>query len=275
MYTTYKEFILRRKIKKFIPPIILDIYRSFKYNKYGWKGNYQSWDEAQKVSIGYTSDNILKSVRDSMIKVRDNTVVYERDGVVFDEIQYSWPLLAGLMFASSKSKGVLKILDFGGSLGTTYYQNKRFLDEFDDISWSIVEQKHFVDIGKLDFQNAKLKFFYDVKSCVESESPNVLLISSVLQYLENPYDILNEILTYEFEFVIFDRTQFSLDNKDKIKLQIVPPFINNASYPCWFFDEMKFIEFFKNKKYVVIEQFTALEGKNKEYEFKGFIMRKK
>ena len=62
--------------------------------------------------------------------------------------------------------GVLSVLDFGGSLGSTYYQNKKFLDSLDDVSWNIVEQKHFVDAGKEDFEDERLRFSYDIESCV-------------------------------------------------------------------------------------------------------------
>lgn len=264
---------MKQFIKSLIPPILLEAMRKLKNNKYGWHGNYANWAETQKASTGYDSNEILQKVRTSLLKVKNGEAIYERDSVIFDEIQYSWPLLAGLMFASAKSGG-LKVLDFGGSLGSTYFQNKKFLDELDDVLWCIVEQKHFVDVGKQDFEGKRLKFFYDVKSCVDSEKPNVLLLSSVLQYIEKPYELLDEILKYDFEFVIFDRTPFSLNSQDTIKLQVVPPSIYNASYPCWFFDFDKLVAYFE-EKYKLIEVFDSLDGKNSEYEFKGFIMRKK
>ena len=59
-------------------------------------------------------------------KVKNGEAVYERDSVLFDEIQYSWGLLAGLEKAALEHDGKLCVLDFGGSLGSTYYQNKQF-----------------------------------------------------------------------------------------------------------------------------------------------------
>lgn len=261
---------MKQFIKSLIPPLLLDLYRKCNNLQYGWHGNYHTWEEANEASTGYDSNEILQRVRAALLKVKNGEAIYERDSVIFDEIQYSWPLLAGLMFASAKSGGVLKVLDFGGSLGSTYYQNKKFLDRFDDLSWSIVEQKHFVDVGKVDFEDNRLKFYYDVDSCVEKENPNVLMLSSVLQYIEKPYELLDKLLKYDFEFVIFDRTPFSIENKDVIKLQTVPPSIYTASYPCWFFDQNRLLNYFKNK-YKILEIFDALDGKSNEYTFKGFI----
>ena len=162
----------------------MDIFRKIKPNKYGWKGSYNTWEEAQKVSIGYDSKEILQKVRASLLKVKNKEAVFERDSVIFDKIQYSWPLLAGLMYACVKSKGELRVLDFGGSLGSTYFQNKKFLDEIDEVSWGIVEQKHFVDVGKKDFQDSRLKFYYDIETCKKEQNPNILVLSSVLQYIK-------------------------------------------------------------------------------------------
>lgn len=49
------------------------------------------------------------------------------------------------------------MLDFAGSLGITYYQNKKFLDKIDDMIWNIVEQESFVKTGKEEFEDDMLK----------------------------------------------------------------------------------------------------------------------
>ena len=263
---------MKKLIKSFIPNALIDLYRLYKPEKYGWFGDYKTWEEAENVSTGYDAIEIIHKVRDSALKVKNGKAIYERDSVIFDEIQYSWPILAGLMFASTIHEGALKVLDFGGSLGTTYFQNKKFLDKLQDVSWNIVEQKQFVDIGKTDFEDKKLKFYYDIESCMKQESPNVLLISSVLQYIKKPYKLLDKLLKNNFETILIDRTSFS-KTKQKIKLQVVPPKIYKASYPCWFFDELEFTDYFRKYDYEIIESFESI-GKNKEHISKGIIMQK-
>ena len=263
---------MKKLIRSLIPDTLIDLYRLYNAKKYGWFGDYKTWEEAENVSTGYDAIEIIEKVRESTLKVKNGTAIYERDSVIFDEIQYSWPILAGLMFASAIHGGALKILDFGGSLGTTYFQNKKFLDKLQDVSWNIVEQKHFVDIGKTNFEDKKLKFYYDIESCIKQESPNVLLLSSVLQYIEKPYELLDKLLKNNFEIILIDRTSFS-KTKQKIKLQVVPPKIYRASYPCWFFDELEFSDYFRKNDYEIIESFESI-GKNKEYISKGIIMKK-
>ena len=262
---------MKQFLKLLVPPIFINLYRKTRNRKFGWMGNYSSWLKAQNDSSGYDANEILNVVRESLLKVKNGEAVCERDSVLFDEIQYSWPLLTGLLYAGSKSSGALNVCDFGGSLGSTYFQNKKFLDKFENVSWSVVEQKHFVDSAKIDFEDDILKFYYTVDDAIKKENPNILVLSSVLQYIEKPYELLDDIIKDNFDFILIDRTPFSkLD--ETIKLQVVPPSIYEASYPCRFFDEVNFLEYFQNKKFKIIEEFDALDGKSNEYEFKGFIM---
>ena len=264
---------MKKIIKSLIHFKLIDLYHLYNDKKYGWFGNYKTWEEAENVCTGYDAIEIIHKVRDSTLKVKNGEAIYERDSVIFDEIQYSWPLLAGLMFASTIHGRALKVLDFGGSLGTTYFQNKKFLDKLQDVSWNIVEQKHFVDIGKTDFEDKKLKFYYDIESCIKQQNPNVLLLLGVLPYIKKPYQLLDKLLKNNFEIILIDRTFFS-KTKQKIKLQVVPPKIYRASYPCWFLDELEFTDYFRKYDYEIIEIFESI-GKSKEYISKGIIMQKK
>jgi putative methyltransferase (TIGR04325 family) len=261
---------MRQFIKLLTPPLVLNIYRRIFNYRYGWKGDYETWKDAKDISTGYDADTIVQTVKKSLLKVKKGEEVYERDSVIFDKIQYSWPLLFGLMFATLKSKSI-NVLDFGGSLGSTYYQNKFFLDRIDNVSWSIVEQNKFVKVGKEEFEDERLNFFYTVDDCIQKNKADILLLSSVLQYIESPYELLDEILQYDFKYILIDRTPFS-KNSSKIVLQTVPPSVYNASYPCHFFDESVFVKYFLNKNFRVLESFVSVDGVKNECIFKGMIL---
>lgn len=265
---------MKQFIKSLIPPILLNFFHNYQNKKYGWSGNYSTWEDAKKASSGYESDEILQKVRASLLKVKHGKAVYERDSVLFNEIQYSWPLLSGLMLAAAKCGGNLLVLDFGGSLGSTYYQNKKFLDQLDSVVWSVVEQKHFVVTGKNDFSDERLHFYDDIESCIQEQNPNVLILSSVLQYIEKPYELLDKLLKYDFQFVLFDRTPFSPNNQDRITLQIVPPMIYSASYPCWIFNETFLLDYFRIKSYSLLEKFQVDDIDNQGLYLSGSIFRK-
>lgn len=251
---------------------------SKKYH-YGWFGNYSSWEDAKKDSEGYDSDLILEKVKNSLLKVKNGDAIYERDSVLFDEVEYSWPLLAALFWIASINQGKLNVIDFGGSLGSTYFQNKSFLNDLSEWHWNIVEQKKFVECGKRYFEDDHLKFYYNIEECISQQDPDTIILSSVLQYIESPYDMLSKIIGFNLSYIIFDRTSFLEPGEDRITVQKVNPNIYNASYPAWFFEKKKFLDFFKGK-YELIAEFEAYVGKEYYIENKikagdkGFIFRR-
>jgi putative methyltransferase (TIGR04325 family) len=202
-----------------------------------WSGNFASWSEAASNCTGYDSANILQECKDALLKVKTGQAAYERDSVLFDTIQYSWGLLAGLQRAAIGNDGYLSVIDFGGSLGSTYYQNKAFLNNVKKLEWSIVEQENFVNCGKEYFGNSELKFYKSLEECLLVTKPHILLLSGVLQYLEYPYKWIEKFLNHGFSYIILDRTSFVKAAKDILTVQQVPEEIYAASYPAWFFGE--------------------------------------
>jgi putative methyltransferase (TIGR04325 family) len=168
-----------------------------------------------------------------LLKVKSGEAVYERDSVLFDEIQYAWPVLAGLMWVAARCGGTLNVLDFGGALGSTYFQNRAFLAAVPQVRWNIVEQPRHVETGKTWFEDDRLRFYAHIADCLADTQPNVVLLSSVLQYLERPYAVLDEILELPCDHIIVDRTPFWDGPTDRLCVQTVPPSIYPASYPAW------------------------------------------
>jgi putative methyltransferase (TIGR04325 family) len=261
MNSQIKEFgkaVLPESVKRFLSGII-----------YGWHENYNSWEEAKQKCTGYDSVEILERVKSSALKVRNGEALYERDSVLFDEIQYSYPLLSSLMWIGAIYGGKLNVLDFGGSLGSTYFQNRLYLDSLPSIKWCVVEQPEFVKTGVDCFQTEKLSFYNTIDECTLTNSVNVVLISSVLQYLEKPFELLDKIRQTGIKYIIIDRTPF-ISGTDRITIQKVNPTIYKASYPCWFFNLRNFKKSME-KDYSMITEFGALDRANIKSEFKGFL----
>lgn len=230
----------------------------------GWRGNCKSWAEAQKATIGYDAHNIpAKFVKNTLEAIS-----------VFQISRIRWELLSSFMWIAAQNKGNLNIVDFGGALGETYYHYKPFLDQLETVQWNVVEQSHFVEIGKKQFETDVLKFHFSLDECVaesnETEQIECMLISSVLQYLEKPYELLSDFLKRRFKYIIFARTGFTKNNKpDKITIQKVHKSYNDESYPCWVFNEKKIIDFFQQNGYEMVYDYIDREQMNIPSEYKG------
>ncbi len=260
----------KKIIRDLLPPLLIRLLSGLYY---GWHGNYSDWNTAKKKASGYDSKLIVEKVKTSVLKVKEGKAVYERDSVLFDSIQYSFPVLSGLMWISALNNGKINVLDFGGSLGSTYFQNRLFLDSLNEVNWCIVEQPDFVRAGLENFTTNRLHFFYSVEECLKSYKIDVVLLSSVLQYLENPYDFLDMIKSIECNYLIIDRTPF-IKSKDRITVQRVNPKIYKGSYPCWFFNESAFLSYI-SASYEIITEFKSVDTSNIPSEFKGFILKKR
>lgn len=242
--------------------------------QWGWYGSFKSWRDAEEKSIGYGEANILEKVKEALLKVKEGSAVYERDSYLFDKIEYSWELLSALMWIAALNKGHLNLIDFGGSLGSCYFQNKLFLDKLTSVSWNIVEQENFVQTGKDDFEDERLHFFYSIEDCIKAYNKNdvkCVLFSSVLQYLEKPYETIGEVANKKIDYIILDRTGFTYNDTMRLTVQKVYPKIYSASYPCWFFSETELISFLKKKGYKMICDFDSLDTTNIKANYKGFM----
>jgi putative methyltransferase (TIGR04325 family) len=259
--------------KKFFQKIKYQITKSLKPNKYGWFGNYNSWEAAQAVCKGYHSDEIFEKVKYATQYVREGKASFERDSVLFYKEEYNWNVLACLMFLASKENGRLHVSDFGGSLGSFFYQHKKFFAELKDLKWGVIEQSHFVEYGHQELK--ELDFYYSVEESLQNQQPQALLLSSVLQYLDKPFEVLKQLIGYNFDYIIIDRTAFTSNDNHELSVQRVDPEIYSASYPAWFFNEGKFLNIF-NPQYQVFLSFNNDDFTNKAGTyFKGFFMIRK
>jgi putative methyltransferase (TIGR04325 family) len=197
-----------------------------------FEGDFATWDEAVAASGGYDQASILAKVTEATLKVKRGEAAYERDSVLFDQIKYSWHVLGALMWAAARTGGRLSVLDFGGSLGSSYQGNRRFLDALADVRWGVVEQPHYVAQGREHVEDERLRFFDTIAECAVNLRPNVILLGSVLQYLSEPEKVLQELARTSAIAMIIDRTPFAQIEQDRITIQRVPPSIYDANYPC-------------------------------------------
>jgi putative methyltransferase (TIGR04325 family) len=239
-----------------------------------FRGDYSSWGEAARDSSGYSAPKILDKALNAILKVKSGEAAYERDTVLFDYVEYSYPLLAGLLLAGSR-EGRLAVLDFGGALGSSYFQNRRMLEHVPGFRWGVVEQPQFVACGRDRVADTRLSFHQDIPECVETISPNFALLSGVISYVEEPLVLLNDVFALALPFVCLDRSFVSLEGGTRLTVQVVPPWIYEASYPCWILDEQAVLARAKNA-YRLVYDFPSVDGGEVRLEglratFKGYL----
>ncbi len=262
---------LKNLLTDWLPPALL---RCATGLFYGWKGNYPTWEAAMKKSKGYDSPEILEKVKAAALKVKNGEAAYERDSVIFHQPDYAFPLLASLLqIALEKSR--LQVLDYGGSLGSLYFQHKKFFTSLNSFQWHVVEQPHFSETGKKLFEDDHLRFFTSVQDSLSTGLPQVALFGSSLQYLEHPFTVIEEIIRSGIPYLLIDRTPVMMDKPARITVQQVHPSIYKASYPCRLMNRDELMAFL-DKQYELIYEWQHSDRINiRHAAFCGFFLKRK
>ncbi|WP_196602235.1 methyltransferase, TIGR04325 family [Pectinatus frisingensis] len=221
-----------------------------------FKGIYSDWSSAlstiKRYNYGYDADKILHKVANAIQKVRQGKAIFERDSVLFYNEDYNFNLLAAFFYILTH-EGLLQVIDFGGSLGSTYFQNRNLFNGL-KVEWNVIEQAHFVDYGQKFVPEIHFFHFNDEIP----QGANTCLMSSVLQYLDQPYEYLGWIIRLGKKYIVIDRMPFSPIDEDQIVMQKIKPPIYDAEYPVWLLAKSKFMDIIL-KDYHVVFQWTLTE----------------
>lgn len=217
-----------------------------------YSGEYDNWNAAAKDCKGYDDKLILDRVSSAIEKVIDGSAAWERDGIPFYEDKYVHRICAMILKCAvqNNNQGV-RVLDVGGSLGSTYFQNRFFLEDVRNLEYVIAEQEHFAAYGHENLENEVLRFISSSEDFEKYGRFDIVLISGSLQYIKQFKKVISKIKKVNSRYIIIDRIM--VGNKRRICKQTVPKSMYEASYPVRIFVE-KEIEKFGGNDYVMIEK---------------------
>ena len=219
-----------------VPPVLARAYRAVFPQPTQFRGSYRTWAEAKARAGSYGAPNIVAKVLEGALAVRSGRAAFERDSVTFARPELNGPLVSALSYVACATGGPLRVLDFGGALGASYWQSRPFLSPTVNITWDIVEQPNFVAAGREHFADTPLRFFGTIQEAEAATEHDVLLASGVIQYLENPGWLFDQAKASSCPYFILTRLPLQETGSDYAAVEHVPPSIYQATYPAWFFD---------------------------------------
>lgn len=265
-------------LRRWVPPALLDWARAARRGGLRFAGDYPDWSSARAASAGYDDARMLEVIADAARQVRDGRAVFQRDGMALDRVLYSFPTLAAILRASV-DRGVepLSVIDFGGGFGSSFAQVRAFCPAL-PLHWTIVEQPDVVAIGRREFETDGLRFHDSLEACLTQQTPRIALLSSVLQYLEEPHAPLTTLQSAGIPTIVIDRTPCSALDRDVLTVQSVPPALYEASYPCWILSESRLCAALA-AHYTLLTDFEECSGpwRTDRFEFalRGFVFDRK
>lgn len=220
--------------------------------QYGWFGDYARLSDAQAETKGYDQPNILEDTLKKHLAMKSTPPVIET---------FRYPVLSALL--KSAAAGQLDVVDFGGSLGSSYFQNRGMLSHIEQLRWCVVEQEHYVKAGQQQLADEQLKFAFTIEEALQHQKAQFLLLSSVLPYLDDPYGFCAELLKHRFETILLDRTFFNPAGTTRYTVQHVPPTIYEASYASILLSEEQLLAIFSPHYEVVTTWFSQIDNNGK------------
>ncbi len=227
----------------------------------GSSGDYQSWEDAERDCSGEEPETFRIQALEAAVKVARGEAVSFRDGILHPEIEYSWPLLAGLMYVAARNRGRLRLIDFGGGPAVTYLQNRRFLRHLSDIDWRIVERADYCAFCRQNLRLFGVSYHESLAQALSTgPSPDAIVLSGVLNMLPEPYQLLRDITRAGIPHILIDRLSMNLEGRDRLAVYRVDPAHHpNMSFPNWWFDEAKLVASLK-AEYDLVERFEAFHN---------------
>ena len=264
---------LRDTLRDLTPPLLQRAVRGA-LGGLRFEGDYPDWAAAQRASGGYDGEGIAQRVLQADLKVKRGEAADARDGVAFDAVQYSLPVMAALARAAHAHGDGLRVLDFGGGFGGLYRRFRAF-GLRTRVSWTVIEQPAYAALGAQHFQDEELRFGASLEDALAGAPAHLVLLSSVLQYVEEPHALIAHIAAWGPGQVVIDRTPCAARERDLLTVQRVPAEIYPASYPCWVFSRRRLLEAF-GPRYRLLASFAEASGPwragGAAFELAGFLL---
>lgn len=88
-------------------------------------------------------------------------------------------------------------------MGSTYQRYKSILPH--GTEWCVIEQSNYVEYGKENID--EVAFYYNLNECIKERNINVVLFSSSMQYLSDPYKTISQVRDIA-NYILIDETPF-------------------------------------------------------------------
>lgn len=251
---------LRNVAQRTLPPLLFEALLRLRGRRYGFHGDYASYDEALRhchTPTAYRSERIVDRA------VRSASAGKDRPGlqITTREQQLLAASLTPLLTCAEKRE--MRVLDFGGGLGADFRRLSAMIPAGWCIGWDVLETMPMAEAGRQHVSESGLKFFSDWN---ELQGPyDLVLASSSIQYTPDPVHTFERLTAFSGRFMIVTRCPLVPGSRDRLTVQRVPPSYYDASYPAWFLGTAKWLplleqSFTIRRRWEVPEDRLFLEG---------------
>jgi len=205
-----------------------------------WEGIYNNFSEVNREGKGFSGELWVKNSCNKIEKIKQSTLNGDSSKITgFRESIL--PVIAGMVMAD---QGFVKILDFGGGMGFTFYPVYLSLPDKKKFEYHIVEVFNVCESGKSFYEGIpEIKFH----SVLPQGNFDIVNMGSSLQYIEDWKGMLNTLARYKSQYFLLS----------DLPAGNIPTYVTVQNYydskiPVWFFNVSEIIDTLTDLNYQLI-----------------------
>jgi len=208
----------------------------------------KSWSDAVAHSSGYQSKRTIDSLVSSDPIDPANFSSHFFIGNRLQQIASAF--LEGV---ASRNKNTIRVLDVGGGLGQYFFLLEKLAPSI-QFEWVILETTALCELAKSVAPPEKnIKW---ISSLDDAQGIfDIALLSSVIQYLESPFELLDDLIKVA-KFLIVNRLPLISSRNEKICIQRPGFRESKGSYPVHILNEDKVIAYFEARGQILCRWFV-------------------
>lgn len=164
-----------------------------------WEGVYRSFSEVPIEGSGFDGETWIGNSLKKITALRDEV---EKNVPLPPTSNYRealLPLLTSLIY--NENRGV-RILDFGGGIGFTFYQTIYGLPRAENVEYHIVERESVCQAGKQFFGTTYNKLFFHSQFPQKERAFDIVHSGSALQYIEDWEQLISQLCVLSRKYVL-------------------------------------------------------------------------
>ena len=209
--------------------------------------------------MGWDTNSIDERTIAAARRVRDGHVPFEMDGIEQPGVYHSPAILSLLLIMYARCGPIFSIVDFGGGLGTHYFQHRRLLAALPKLSinWNVIERPRLLAKMRAgEFETDRLNFFRSLEHADRHISKTSAFVSSgAIQYLEDPFAFLDTVAE-RFDVIALDRVLSFERDENLIFVQHTSKDHQEVTYPVWCLSRSKLVSHIVSKGFSLIDTFN-------------------
>lgn len=236
-------------LRRFAPPILLDLLHGFRPPRPRFAGVYAAANEAPDESP-FASPRWLRMSEERLARLcADADPGAWLPAHALPAAQTPTALIANLLAEAS----VCRVLDFAGGSGAIYFLTYPYLSRPERVAWDVFDDDRLAELGRRWRRpEHRLRFLKALPD--EDERYEIVHVNTSLQYLADPHALLARLLVHRPRYVVLTRLLAG-----EVPTWFTAETLHGRRTPCAILDVRALAGFFAERGYRLVFRAPALD----------------